>query len=151
MLNSSISFKSANQADKKARLIAQYIIAAQACSDGGKSIPSVNVHKSEHYRWAYPGKPAMIEQAIRIIDSMPHRQYTYWCEMAPDQNGYSSMITYFEFEIGGYRGQVSFHTPQNLITPFLKKKSGKGKRTKWNGIRGGSLESCKYLRDYFNL
>ena len=151
MYSSSISFMSDLQSDKKLRLIAKYIIAAQACSDGGKSLPTVKAHNSEHYRWGYEGKPAMIEQAIRIIDSMPHSQYTYWCEMAPDQNGCPSLITYFEFNLGGYQGQVSFHTPSNLITPFLKKKSGKGKRTRWNKIRGGSLKACKYLRDYFNL
>lgn len=150
-MSSMISFQSANQADKKLHLIAKYVIAAQVCSDGGKNTPSVKMKNSSHYQWGYDGKPAMIEQAIRIIDSMPRCQFTYWCEMAPDQNGYGSMITYFEFNLGGYVGQISFHTPSNLITSFLRKKTNKGRRTKWNKIRGGSLESSKYLRDYFNL
>ena len=124
------------------------ILMAQDASDAGKG----------HRRYGaayYPGwnnarvmgyslKQAMIIRALRMIDTSPPMGISYWVEYAPDQNGFDSVLVYFEWKEDRRRFQVSFHNPARKAGDLLQW-VGKGRQTHWNHKMGGSRESCDYL------
>jgi len=111
-------------------------------------------------------------QAIKLIQNMKNSDFTFWVEAAPDQNGYPSIITYFElkrgivntyFQLKGsilnpryekisvdHKIQVSFHTPLNLAPKELIKLVQKGKPTIWTKI-AGDRDSIEYLAKHYNI
>lgn len=122
-----------SETDKK---IARLIIRAQDCSDAGKRISSGN-REAEYL--AYNGKSEQIILALKSIFGAKRTIFSAYSTKEPDQNGYPSILTYFEFNVDGEEYQISFHTPyrealQSGLTRFV----GKGKETKWNGVYGGS-------------
>ena len=119
----------------------QHIIDAQRASDGGKGIMALPEN------WAsaagYAAKPVLIRKALQIIDSHPRMGINYYVLSEDDQNGYPSILVYFEFKVDGKRCQVSFHNPSNPETfQTLGKWVGKGRPTRWNKLDVGSRQAC---------
>lgn len=92
----------------------------------------------------YGLKQALIIRALRMIDTNPLMGISYWVEYAPDQNGFNSVLVYFEWKEDNRRFQVSFHNPARKAGELFKW-VGKGRQTHWNHKMGGSREACDYL------
>lgn len=139
--------------DNNAKRIARLVILAQDASDAGKHIDALDLQISKRYtrREGYAAKNVYILAAIKIIaNSKPCGWNFYVDANRPDQNGYSSVITYFQYKLDGVRYDVSFHTPvsqADALKPFF----GKGRKTHWNGVISGSRQDCQTLADIFNL
>lgn len=145
------------------RYIAAQIIGAQAASDMGKwdeslaQILKEYCPKQGQYSYeGYSAKVPFIFNAINAINSVNrmthgHSRFSYYVVAENDQNGYASVLVYFEFKVYGRDEQVSFHTPYDLaIEAGLTKLVGKGRPTSWNRIRGGSRKAAeRLLHRYF--
>lgn len=103
-------------------------------------------------RFGYSEKTAYILKALRLINSNRRCGWNYWVERTADQNGYSSIITYFEYKNDGTDElQISFHTPFNKSPVELDKMAygKKGRRCHWD--RKGSRKNCQILIDKFDF
>lgn len=140
------------------RMIAKAIIQAQIASDAGKGQhDSYGYHDTSHmYRGPrylkYDLKVTMILRAINLIDSNK-TYFRYYVEKVPDQNGYSSVLVYFQYKhpkksIGTI--QISFHSPLNKAGE-LKRYIGKGTPMRWDHQIGGSKRACNILADTFHV
>jgi hypothetical protein len=130
--------------------IAKYIVAAQAASDAGKGIKEIDGRCARHSKHdKYACKPAYIVKAIDLICTSKS-DFRYYVAETDDQNGYPSIIVYFEFKIDGERYQVSFHTPSRRAG-VLTKYSNTGRKTRWDKKYGGSRTSCLKLMEYFGI
>lgn len=133
------------------RAIAKAIIAAQVSSDGGKDIATLECStglKRGPYYMGYRLKDKFILRALKMITNTKNG-FSFYVEEKPDQNGYSSVITYFEYNYGGIKRQVSFHTPERKAGILLQY-SGKGRKTHWNGAHD-SRSNCELLAELFDL
>ena len=132
--------------------ISKNIILAQVASDSGKKLEAtVEIKGSRGARdLGYGLKVNYIMTAIKLIRKN-ETQFSYWVEEAPDQNGYGSVIVYFEFQLWGEILQVSFHTPESLVPREMWKLVNTGRPTVWNGIIGGSRTCCEKLKEVFEL
>ena len=132
------------------REIAKAIISAQMSSDGGKDIATVNCNKGLKrgpYYMGYALKDTYILRALKMIMSTKN-DFSFYVKEEPDQNGYASVLVYFEYNYGGKR-QVSFHTPARKAGD-LYKFVGKGRKTHWNGAHT-SRANCELLAELFKL
>ena len=129
--------------------IARNIILAQAASDSGKYRDSI-IETRGTTKMGYAVKPIYIKRAIDSINATRKCKFTYWVVKEGDQNGYPSVLVYFEFRMGKEVGQVSFHNPVNSAD-ILYKYIGKGTPTEWNRKPGGSSECCAWLRAKYNI
>lgn len=137
------------------KLIAKAICQAQIASDSGK-------YKDETFRikngagksaskYGYTVKEDFIVKALTMIRTSKS-MFNYFSVKDKDQNGYDSIITYFDFKIYGERYQVSFHTPLNKASKELCKTVGTGRETRWNKNKTStSTDACQALIEYFNL
>ena len=133
--------------------IARNVVLAQVASDTGKKIEisDLEIKGSRGARdLGYGLKVVYIMTAIKLI-RRNKTQFSYWVESAPDQNGFSSVIVYFEFPLWGEILQVSFHTPESLVPREMWKLVNTGRPTVWNGIIGGSRTCCEKLKEVFEL
>lgn len=132
--------------------IARNVVLAQVASDSGKKLEAtVEVKGSRGAKdLGYGLKVNYIMTAIKLIRKNK-TQFSYWVESAPDQNGYGSVIVYFEFQLWGEILQVSFHTPESLVPREMWKLVNTGRPTVWNGIIGGSRTCCEKLKEVFEL
>ena len=144
-----LNMKKINSIEKE---ISKNIVLAQISSDTGKQLETdLEVKGSRGARsLGYGLKVEYIMTAIKLI-RRNRTQFSYWAEAAPDQNGYSSVIVYFEFPLWGNILQVSFHTPENLVPREMWRLVNTGRYTEWNGVIGGSHECCETLKEVFNL
>lgn len=137
------------------RMIAKAVIKAQIASDAGKgNYWSIDASKRvcrHPLNTAYGCKPGYILNAVRMIRSSENSMFSYYIEYCPDQNGFDSILVYFEWKIEGRRYQCSFHTPYNRAPKELKNMAGSGRKTRWNRITGGSQDACQALSCYFQL
>lgn len=122
----------------------QAIVDAQRASDAGKDI----YYLPEN--WAslngYSPKASRISYALHIIDTHPPMGIIYYSKFEKDQNGYNSIVVYFEWkDDNGRRQQVSFHNPLIPQTEVLEKWVDKGRPTRWNKRIGGSRGACSSL------
>ncbi len=132
------------------KLIIIDIISAQIASDSGKGkifdYNDCNIRSFEYaLKKGYGVKPEYIAKAINKIRTNPQCGFNYYVEKTPDQNGYASILAYFDIKIDDVRYQVSFHTPINgdgvdLLTPFINS----GRKTRWRR-KIDSRESCEAL------
>ena len=122
--------------------IIKYIILAQIASDGGKGIKTLQTFKKakEAFLKGYAVKDKYILTAIKIIDSTPRCGINYFVKEASDQNGYASLIIYFDLKINEKRYQISFHSPKNRT--LLNQNKNKGRKTRWTGEVSGSRNAC---------
>ena len=132
--------------------ISKNIILAQVASDSGKKLEAtVEVKGSRGAKdLGYGLKVNYIMTAIKLIRKNK-TQFSYWVESAPDQNGYGSVIVYFEFQLWGEILQVSFHTPESLVPREMWRLVNTGRPTVWNGVIGGSRTCCEKLKEVFEL
>ena len=139
--------------------IARALVAAQLCSDGGKRdrrlltkiirFTSDDIFWKTQWNKGYSRKTFWLNRAIQMIDCSKEQDYHYWIENSPDQNGYDSVIVYFDFKIDGKRHQISFHTPKNQVKGLLEKNKS-GRKTRWDKEIGGSREAAYLLfQKYF--
>lgn len=139
--------------DNNAKRIARLVILAQDASDAGKRIDALDLRISKRYtrEEGYAAKNVYILTAIKTIANSKPCGWNFYVEAnRPDQNGYSSVITYFQYKLDGVRYEVSFHTPvgqAGALKPFFSK----GRKTHWNGVINGSRQDCQTLADIFNL
>lgn len=136
-------------------LIAKAICQAQIASDAGKRqytiSPMKNRADASATRYKYRVKEDFILSALRMIKSSHRSLFSYYCVEEADQNGYPSVIVYFDCKLPGGRCQVSFHTPLNKASNELVKLCGSGRKTRWNKEIGGSRVACQAMIDYFGL
>lgn len=136
-----------------AKSIARKVILAQDASDYGKGIPELEYMCSDRYPkyMGYTAKNTYILEALKEISTnKPCGWNFYVCPNQPDQNGYDSVITYFQLKLDGVRYEISFHTPADQAFS-LKRFFGKGRKTHWNGKLGQSREDCQRLAWLFNI
>ena len=135
--------------------IARYIIKAQISSDAGKYIRNdtgsrYRIARSPE-KFGYDMKTWYIYQALKLIRSNKQSMFNYYVtDYTPDQNGHSSIITYFDFNIDGKRYQISFHTPEEKIPIELLRMCGTGRKTRWRKSVS-SIDSTRALVKKFNL
>lgn len=138
----------------KDRLIVKAICQAQIASDAGKYQHWLYLHNGASrfaHRYGYAVKPSFIMKAIKLIETNRRGIVNYYVEKGDDQNGYMSILVYFDIRVDDRRYQVSFHTPYNKAPKELKDKIGKGRKTRWAKETCGSARACLALVEYFNL
>lgn len=125
-------------------LILKNICLAQVASDGGKGKNSCHDIKVRGNKYAfykgYAEKDNYILKALALLTTSPRCGINFYIEKKPDQNGYASLIAYFDIKIKDERYQVSFHSPYNKSK--LHSYVGKGRKTRWTKEVGGSREAC---------
>ena len=127
----------------KTRQTLRMIIYAQAASDGGKCIYDLQNElegtKMERgatacARAGYREKLPLIIKALQLCNNNPERIVTYCVKKTPDQNGYRSILVYFDIKLeDGRRLQVSFHNPlwkAEELLPYVNK----GRTTRWRKV-----------------
>ena len=128
------------------------ICKAQIASDAGKGIYALTCKNDKNaVNTAYLSKENYILQALGVLTKSKITNINYWCEKAGDQNGYPSIIVYFDIKINNERKQVSFHTPLNRASGNLLKYVSTGRKTRWDKKIGGSQDTCRQLIEEFNL
>ena len=134
--------------------IAIHIISAQIASDAGKGIyelaPSTHKFRTPRH-FGYSVKTWYIMTAINLIRNHQTGFNYYLSDIEDDQNGYDSIIAYFDFKINNKRYQVSFHTPYSQIPPEMMEMSGSGRKTRWRKNHESSRYACEMLNQHFNL
>lgn len=97
--------------------------------------------------------------SLAVTKASHSKKFHYHISFEPDQNGYDSIVTYFEFkDSDGNIRQVSFHTFEydrngeetrggGLLK--LMKNRARDVYMKWDKKKGGSRESCKELLKAF--
>ena len=125
------------------------IVAAQACSDAGKSIFDYNysqkIDKTFGEYQHYSHKDKFIAKAIDLIDSAPPCGVNYSVTKGDLGNG--NNIIYFDIaDKNCGRMQVSFHN----FTRAMREKRGKGRPTHWHWDED-SRQNCEVLFSQYNL
>ena len=132
--------------------IIKAICKAQIASDAGKGIYELSCKNDKHaVNTAYLSKENYILPALGVLTKSKTTNINYWCEETGDQNGYPSIIVYFDIKINNERKQVSFHTPLNKASEGLLKYISTGRKTRWDKKIGGSRDTCRQLIEEFNL
>ena len=136
------------------KYIAKAICQAQIASDKGKGLYNIGLKNNSDREASYSGygcKEKYILSAITMIRKTHSNVFNYYCIKDNDQNGYDSIITYFDIKLPEGRFQVSFHTPYSKSSDELDKLVGTGRKTRWNKKYGGSIEGCEALIAHYNL
>lgn len=133
----------------KIKSIIKNIILAQIASDSGKGIKTLPdfTGAREAIAEGYNKKDYYIASAIVLINSTPRSGINYYVEEKPDQNGYPSLVIYFDIKLNGKRYQISFHSPKNRTT--LYHFCSKGRKTRWTKEIEGSRKACEELSAFF--
>lgn len=136
---------------EKDALVARAIVNAQAASDSGKGLDRLSYRKDSSVKNAgYRAKVSCICSALKMLDGYKSNCFRYYVTETDDQNGYSSILVYFDISLpSGERYQVSFHNPYGIshrLYPYI----GKGRKTRWHKSTP-SVESCQKLIAAFNL
>ena len=128
------------------------ICKAQIASDAGKGIYALTCKNDKNaVNTAYLSKENYILQALGVLTKSKLTNINYWCEKTGDQNGYPSIIVYFDIKINNERKQVSFHTPLNRASEKLLKYVSPGRKPRGDKKIGGSQDTCRHLIEEFNL
>jgi len=135
------------------KTIAQAIVQAQIASDAGKGIYELSMkshtkRSAEHFKYGI--KTLYILAAVKLIRCNKTNFNYYITSIEGDQNGYPSILVYFDFKVNGKRQQVSFHTPLNQVPEEMKQISPSGRKTRW--LKSvSSREACKLLIEEYKL
>lgn len=140
---------------KVQRQILRAIVEAQHRSDCAKWQPWYIDEVVQGANWgprrtAYDDKLMYIVKALKMLDKTPPFGVSYWLTIEDDQNGFTSVVSYFRIRRPEGNFQVSFHTPWRLADPLIPW-IGKGSKTRWNKRIGGSRTDAKELKVVFNL
>lgn len=100
----------------------------------------------------YKRKFKAVKKALRMLQSMKHSSISYKCDYIYDQNGYPSVITYFEWAEKTETIQFSFHCPRRHHDRKINTYHGGKKEISWDGVIGQSQENyvrykSKYLTE----
>lgn len=127
------------------KAIVRAIVMAQIASDSGKGIHEIHLTGGNYPgSTGYRSKEFYELRALKMIDSAYRCGINYWCELAPDQNGYESIIVYFDIKVDDMRFQVSFHNPANNCIG-LWGYVHHGRKTRWTRNLDGSRRACEEL------
>lgn len=135
------------------KYIGRYIVKAQIASDAGKGIDEISTtYKSTEkgpLEMGYDVKPILIANAIKLIRSTKKSCFNYYVVKAADQNGFSSILVYFDWRnpVDGKRYQVSFHNPWNksdILFPYIDT----GRKTHWRKSTSSRLTCMKMIEAY---
>ena len=138
--------------NKNIIFVIKAICKAQIASDAGKGVYKLTCKNDKNaVNTAYLSKENYILQALGVLTKSKITNINYWCEKTGDQNGYPSIIVYFDIKINNERKQVSFHTPLNRASENLLKYVSTGRKTRWDKKIGGSQDTCRQLIEEFNL
>lgn len=112
------------------RMVAKYIVLAQAASDGGKYIEEelwADVSDKTRSAWleGYRAKDRYIMYAITRIVQKRVQSFRFFVQADEDKK--NRYIVYFNFYVNGRRRQVSFHSFNKELKPFTKN----GQRSCW--------------------
>lgn len=131
--------------------ILSLICDAQIASDSGKGIEDIPVRTNSNDKAleaGYKKKEHYILAALKAIDKHPPCGINYYVQRTGDQNGYPSVLVYFDIKLDGQRLQVSFHNPYNRTSQELDNYIGKGRPTRWTGEIGGSRKAVFKIQEY---
>lgn len=146
-----------SQKDLAAKIV-RTVLAAQVASNIGKmsseGLDLLTGRLKHQARNGYAAKPKLEIEAIRLINIYTGIQrkagnetglsINYFLMDTPDQNGYDSILVYFDFKYKSHRYQVSFHNPWSIdIARMMSSKINSGRCTHWD--RGCSMESIAEL------
>lgn len=113
------------------KAIIRAIIMAQIASDSGKGIHRIYLPGGNFPgATGYKSKEFYELRALRMIRTNPRCGINYWCEIAPDQNGFPSVLVYFDIRVDGTRYQISFHNPKYTVPDFVPYLNT-GRKTRW--------------------
>ena len=134
------------------RYVLREIVLAQAASDAGKNIDTYELNGAGNVRattrFRYGRKNEHIVNAIVALTKMPRCGINWYAERTPDQNGYPSILVYFDIARNTVenceRLQISFHSPLQQAGE-LAKFAGKGRKTRWSKDLGGSRRAAEQL------
>lgn len=132
------------------KFIALAIVSAQIASDAGKRIHILDIKNKYAQYTGYDSKVHFQIRALEMIRTSKKTKFNYYVVRSADQNGYDSILVYFDFKIDGKRRQVSFHNPTSC-SGKLRKYIGSGRVTRWNKDKNSSRDSCQELIDYYGL
>lgn len=132
------------------QLIARAIVSAQIASDAGKRIYMLDVKNTYPRYTGYGSKVHFQIRALEMIRTSKKTDFNYYVVRSTDQNGYDSIIVYFDFKIKGERMQVSFHNPTDCSGKLMKY-IGTGRVTRWNRDKISSRDCCYELIEYYGL
>ena len=125
--------------------IAELILRTQNASDGGKNIFVMDSKKAIRDNCGgYATKDKLLLLAIEMIARNKGKcKWKYAVVEANDQNGYNSIIVYFQTQIEGEKVQISFHS----FNFDLRRFATNSFRIKWD--RGDSRDSAIYAYKHF--
>ena len=138
---------------RNARDIARLVVLAQDASDAGKDMDILQTTTSKRYsqHGGYLAKNKYIQLALKRISTSKPCGWNFYVHEESDQNGYPSVLTYFQYRENGNRYDICFHTPARQAKEDFGEFIGKGRRTHWNGRIGGARRDCQRLVELFNL
>ena len=136
--------------------ILREIALAQASSDAGKGISAKSFNRiggRNTARKGYADKVTHQVRAITAISKTPRCGINYYVIREGDQNGFPSVLVYFEIKRGVVGNneplQLSFHNPQWCSSPLVRF-VGKGRPTRWDHQLGGSRKAASLIADYLS-
>lgn len=119
------------------KTIIYHILEAQKYSDAAKRANSY--YSSQRI---YGLKDRHLVEAVRALEGARNSRISWKIEHKPDQNGYPSIIIYFEFKIQGKQIQFSFHNFNWKRFPVEKGKNS----IQWNGEISGCLKAYRFIK-----
>lgn len=129
------------------RDVARAIVRAQACSDAGKYIYSLQLN--EYSTWKlierkYEAKNEQILKAIGLIFRFGSEQAGARYDVVKCTEGYVPFLVYFTYYINGQKRQISFHTYSNKIGKLCR-----NSKVRWD--HKDSRKNCEELINYFEF
>lgn len=135
--------------ESSSKNIAKLVCLAQIASDAGKNIFELSIEGAkEAKKYGYYVKDSYILKAIKKINKLHSKEWSYFILKAPDQNGSPSKIIYFLYRENGMRLQVSFHSFSGGEIKKLAAKAA-GMTQRWD--HKSSRKNCQILKRIFNL
>lgn len=129
--------------------IARLIVLAQAASDAGKGIDTMigqlKVKLQNKPNQGYYYKDQAILDAIRLIAAHHFQDVHFF--VCKDEEKKAKYLVYFDIKFGGQRLQISFHSFDGRLRPFIKR--NKNSWTAWD--HGSSRENALLLAEHFNM
>ena len=124
--------------------IARAIFNAQVASDAGKGIFEFRHVPEPAVRGGYEAKDVYVRKAINLILASSESVFRF----SVRGGGFTPYLVYFEARLGdGRKYQVSFHSFDDYLGPFVR--SRKGRAARWD--HGDSRDTATYLMRYFGF
>lgn len=126
------------------REIARAIFNAQVASDAGKGIFAFRHVPEPAVLGGYESKDVYVQKAIRLILASADSVFRF----SVQGGGFTPYLVYFEARLGdGWKYQVSFHSYDEQLEPFLC--SRKGRSARWD--HRNSRDTAAHFMRYFGI